>query len=286
MRFIGFLAMLGIGVLAIHGSVAQAAAPEGYKWKVTTSMQMGGMRMPGQTTTICRTGEESPAIASKEGCETKDFQRSGKTETFRVVCTGEHAMEGTVKLTYDSDEHYTGLMNMSVGGQTMNMAYEGNRVGPCDGTEANMQRAKYEKMAKDIQKQGDDAKRQMCQAGARNATMLLDPSCRAPEDVKTYCTNFQAHDAFLFQKTRAGGDTFKQTLTLCHLDAAEVQNRLCSTALNAGKIDFLASQCGAAASAFANANCTGRSFTAIAPANRNICGQLRNAGVWSGGKSR
>ena len=98
MRFVGFLAMLGIGVLATHGSVAHAAAPEGYKWKVTTSMQMGSMRMPGQTTTICRTGEESPAIASKEGCETKDFQRSGKTETFRVVCTGEHAMEGTVKL--------------------------------------------------------------------------------------------------------------------------------------------------------------------------------------------
>lgn len=285
MRHIGLLTIIGIFVLGIQG--AAAAPPEGSKWKVTTSMQMGGMRMPGQSTLICRTDENEPAIASKDGCDILDHKRSGKTETFRVVCKGEQAMEGTVKLTYDSDDHYTGAMSMSVQGQTMNMAYEGTRMGPCDGTEANMQRAKYEKMAKDAERQGAEIRRQTCQAAAKNAAMPWDPSCKDPNDIKTYCQNFQTHDAFLYQKNqKTGGNTFNQTLGLCHLNAGDVQAHLCSTAIKEGKINFLASECGAAATAFANANCTGRSFTAIAPANRNICGQLRNAGVWSGGKGR
>ena len=71
-----------------------------------------------------------------ENCEVKDFNISGNTATYKMVCTGEHPMQADNKITFLSngfDMDMKMQMAMGKGGQPMNMTQhmEGRLLGPC-----------------------------------------------------------------------------------------------------------------------------------------------------------
>lgn len=139
---------------------AQAAHGKAGLWNITTKMDMAGMpqmpdmsQMPpevrarmeamhmrmsnkGMTTQHCMTQAEvdqdkPPAMKHKE-CKLVKSSIVGRTFTGEVACTGEFKGTGIFKVTYDSNEHYAGSMDMhgSHDGTPMNMksTYEGQWV--------------------------------------------------------------------------------------------------------------------------------------------------------------
>ncbi|MFY9329363.1 MAG: DUF3617 domain-containing protein [Georgfuchsia sp.] len=109
-------------------------------------MEAMGIKMPqmsggglGITTKICVTPEQAkkgvPPSVNKNGekCDQTDVKTSGKTISWKMVCTGEHKMTGKGSVTYDSPEHFSGdtTMNMQDGPQgpmTMNSKFSGSFV--------------------------------------------------------------------------------------------------------------------------------------------------------------
>ena len=125
-------------------------------WSITTKMDMPGMgQMPdmsqlppsvqakiksmhmatsdgGMKTQACLTkadvDQDKPPMHNKD-CKLVSSKVVGKTYTGDVACTGQFNGTGHMQVTYDSDEHYTGSMDMkgTHDGQPMNMhsSFEG-----------------------------------------------------------------------------------------------------------------------------------------------------------------
>ena len=96
----------------------------------------GGM---GITTRVCITPDQAkkgvPPNAEKNGekCEQTDVKTSGKTTSWKMVCTGKHKMTGSGTITYDSVDHFSGETTMNMedgphGPMAMNNKYSGNFI--------------------------------------------------------------------------------------------------------------------------------------------------------------
>lgn len=94
----------------------------------------GGMNI---TTKVCITPEQAkkgvPPNVDKDGekCEQTDVKVSGKTTSWKMVCTGKHKVTGSGSVTHDSPEHFSGetTMNMQDGPQgpaAMNNKFSGS----------------------------------------------------------------------------------------------------------------------------------------------------------------
>ena len=121
-------------------------------YEITTSMEMSGvqgmpegMKMPGVTMQRCITkddmekgsgmfGQQGPKDEMPKGCTTSNFNMSGNTATFRLVCTGQNKMEMDGSITF-ADNGYKGANKMKInqGGQEMNMTsnFESKYLGAC-----------------------------------------------------------------------------------------------------------------------------------------------------------
>lgn len=69
-----------------------------------------------------------------ENCEIKNFNMSGNTATYQMVCKGEQPMTADNRITFSGDGFKMDMkMAMSHGGQAMNMTQrmEGKYLGPC-----------------------------------------------------------------------------------------------------------------------------------------------------------
>ena len=112
-------------------------------WNITTTMNFGagmpqmpqmtaeqmeqmrrmGVQMPAMmlgkpvTTQRCVSPQDAassrPPAVTRDGdkCEMQNFQTRGRTITADMVCTGDMNGKGDLQFTYDSDEHYTGLVD-------------------------------------------------------------------------------------------------------------------------------------------------------------------------------
>ncbi len=67
-------------------------------------------------------------------------------------------MEGLGAAHLPGPDHYKGKMEMTTGGETMVMNYEGQKLGQCDGTEVNFV---AKKMMADAERQQKLAEQQM-----------------------------------------------------------------------------------------------------------------------------
>jgi len=80
-------------------------------------------------------GEMNKNDRMPKNCEMKDFRMSGNTATYKMVCTGEHAMSAENKITFHG-EGYTMDMKMAMdqGGRPMNMTQHitARYVGACN----------------------------------------------------------------------------------------------------------------------------------------------------------
>ncbi len=260
-------------------AVAADTPPGGEKWKITTSMQMAGMSLPGQSSEFCKApGEDSAPVKAEKNCEIYDMKRSGNTQSFKMRCTGKDAMEGSALFTYLSSDHYTGKMDVKTGGETMSMAYEGQKLGACDGGETNLKAKQMLADAKQQQIEAEKADKERCHKFAADATSpdVMKAYCKDPEDRKVFCSAVVTHDKFLpLSKAERVNRGVNHPLTdaaeVCGFDIKKQRAQLCQSAEYRDKLEFLGSECPVEAATLAQAQCAGRRYTAISDKYRSFC---------------
>lgn len=267
-------------------ALAQGAA-EGEKWKITSSMQMAGMSMPGMSSEICKQpGEDSAPIKTDDNCQVYDLKRSGNVQSFKMRCTGKDAMEGSAQFTYQGEDRYSGRMEMTSDGETMVMNYEGQKLGRCDGREANLQ---AKKMIAEGERQKTLADQQMKDSCRNLAAKAEHPGflsmCTDPADKRTYCEAVRRRHNFLRlakqeeANTRYGNNNspdarpLSESARICGFSVAQEREGMCQLADRDGDLEFIATQCPTQAAGLAAAQCAGRRYTAIAERYRNFCSQ-------------
>ena len=270
-------------------SLAAAAGPPGEKWKITSSVQMSGMSMPGQTTELCKQpGEDTVPVKTEANCEVYDVSRSGNVQSFKMRCTGEQPVEGSAQLTYVGPDHYKGKMEMKTGGETMVMNYEGQKLGQCDGTEVNFV---AKKMMADAEKQQKLAEQQQIAACHDMAAKAEDPffltMCKDPADKRTYCEAVGKPDNFRrlaqaerrnarFNSGNANNPQAKpltESARICGFALEQRRDTLCKVAEQKNDLNFIATECPTQAAGLAAAQCAGRRYTAIAERYRGFCSE-------------
>lgn len=275
--------LLRLAVLTLCSvSATVSAQTPGEKWRVTTSMQMQGMSMPGRTNEICKTsGSDEPPMQTEKNCQMYDAKRNGNTQTFKMRCTGKDAMEGSGEFTYLGPDHYKGVMQVSAQGHQMTMNYEGQKLGACDGGEMN---TKAKQMIEQSQQQQAQYAKAQCQEAAKAATMpSMMTNCKDPQDIKTYCSNFRTYKNFQAQadmQRQSEGQPpmvgmsakpLDDSAKLCGVSVESVRSNLCSTAESKDELDFLVKECSAQALELAKAQCAGRNYTTINQKYRGFC---------------
>jgi hypothetical protein len=147
-------------ILVACAAVSAAAVPMDFKdkmkeglYEITTSVDASGiqgmpqgMKIPSTTLQRCVSREDidkgGQAIVAEQGprghmpkdCQVQDFNLSGDTATYKMVCTGQKAMtlNGTITFT-GTGYRGSNILAMDQGGKQMNMAinFESRYLGPC-----------------------------------------------------------------------------------------------------------------------------------------------------------
>lgn len=246
-------------VMLVMPAIAQEP---GNEWEVTTSMEGGGMSMPGQTREVCVpvTAEGPAAMAPEDNrCQMTDIQRSPGKFTYNVTCP---EGSGTGVMTYQGNESYTQVMTMTMDGQTMKMTMQGKRIGSCDAS-------KVKKQVAAAQAQSDAAMGQLCAA---------TPEQMIPSYIETYncdakykrqlCDRLGTKEGFSTVADRQvtgnammDSGTLAEVAKFCGVQAEPIRTRLCDDANRTEDLNFLGTQCPALAQPIAQRECAGRGFT-------------------------
>jgi hypothetical protein len=265
-------------------ALAQGATP-GEKWRIKSSMQMSGMSMPAQTMEICKpTNADAVPVKTDDNCQVYDMKRTGNTQSFKMRCTGEEPVEGSAEFTYIGSDRYQGKMLMNMRGETMTMAYEGEKLGgTCD---AGAMKREVDRMMAQSQQQQAEYERvqaESCHKMAAEASSpaMMGTTCKDPEDIKTFCSAVRTHDRFAdYAKAEKqarpevnfpGAHPMSEAAKLCGFQVEAERVRLCESAEANGKLGFIASQCPVQAQALARTQCAGRSYTTISDRYRSFC---------------
>lgn len=268
-------------------SLALAQGIQGEKWKVTNSMQMGGMSMPTQSSEICKQpGDDSVPVRTDGDCQVYDNKRVGNVQSFKMRCTGEQPVEGSAQLTYIGPDHYKGKMEMVTGGETMVMNYEGQKVGQCDGTEINFV---AKKMMADAERQQKLAEQQMVQHCHDKASQADEPwflmQCKDPADKRTYCEAVRKPENFRrlaqeerrnvrFNANSPNAKPLTESARICGFSIEQERDTMCKVAEQKNDLNFIATECPTQAAGLAAAQCAGRRYTAIAERYRSFCSEF------------
>lgn len=293
----------GLAILAaLSVGVADAAdAPPGERWKTTSSMEMMGMKMPGQTTFVClEPGSNDVPVGHDKNCTTHDVRRTANGMTFRMSCTGKEAYEAEGEVTSLGPNRSRTTLLMRTADGEMTMISENEKMGACTGSEANLVAkrmiAKAETDSRKIQAEQERMRAQQCADAARTGDFYTVNSglCRNDKAaVKTFCANFQTHTVFrkiaeeqarnVRSGASAGGQVqpLTSSASLCGVDADKTRDRLCGTAEAQGQYAFIATQCLTLAGAIGKRECSGRAGTyhASDPRYLPICAALAGKAV-------
>jgi uncharacterized protein DUF3617 len=257
-------------------SLAVAAdTPQGEKWKITSSMQMAGMSMPAQSTEVCKApGDDKVPVRTEKNCEIYDVKRTGNTQTFNMRCTGKDAMEGSAEFTYLGKDSYKGKMQVKAQGETMTMAYEGQKLGACDGSETNVKAKELIALGEKQKAESEKMQAETCHkmAAEGGSPDVMKQLCKDPKDKETYCAAVQTHDKFLqLSKVEKQGNarTLTDAASFCGFAVVKTRTQLCKTA--GENFDFLTAECPVEADALAKAQCAGRKYTSISAKYRDFC---------------
>jgi hypothetical protein len=269
-------------VLAFLASSVGAQEP-GNLWEVTTSMEGGGMKMPGQTQQVCApVNAEGPEAMSADdsGCQMTDIQRSPGKFTYKVQCPNG---SGTGEMTYQGRDSYTQVMTMTMDGETMKMATQGKRIGSCDAS-------KVKKQIAALEAQGAAAMAQVCAAAPEQMLplQLQNMNCDAKYK-KELCDRLGTKDGFSLVASRQpmgnpimDSGTLSEVAKFCGVKAEPLRERLCADAGQAEDLEFIGGQCPDLAQPIAQRECAGRSFsTPPAVKYRDFCSNYA-AGMMDG----
>jgi hypothetical protein len=139
------VALLTAAALTLGASIAFADGIEAGLWKITTTVETGGMTGPPHQTSKCLTAEQVrdlPATFSpisttiNSACAPMQRSFDGTTLNWHLVCKGQLDMELTGTFHFDSAHHYVGTVQSkaSMAGQPMpdsKSTVEGQWVSAC-----------------------------------------------------------------------------------------------------------------------------------------------------------
>lgn len=299
------LVIFGALVLAV-GSSDAATAPPGERWKITSSMEMMGMKMPGRTMFMClEPGQDELPIAQEKNCTTHDVKRTANSVSFRMTCTGKEAVEAQGEVTQLGPNRSRTSMHMKMAEGEMTMTSENEKLGACTGDEMNLAiKRTVDKAQADgrkAQAQAEQQRAQQCADGARKGDIYTVNSdfCRNDKAaVQTYCSNFRAHEGFrkaAEEEARnarsgmnvAGMHPLADSAKLCGVNAEQTREQLCGTAEQQGQYAFIATQCPALATRLAKAHCSGRqgSYQTSEPKYLPVCAALSGQAAEASGST-
>ena len=120
-------------------ALAQQLPMRAGNWEMTMKMSMPGMEMPPMKHTQCITAEmlKDPQSAiptgqqGKNDCKMSDYNLSGSTATYKMVCTKPQPMTMTGEMKYSGTDAYVGNVQMDMSGQKVTMAVDAKRLGDC-----------------------------------------------------------------------------------------------------------------------------------------------------------
>jgi hypothetical protein len=222
---------------------AAAAAPDsGDRYRVTMTMRMAGMSMPGTTTEVCTARAQAvseQAVPKDKNCEVQNFRVEGNKASYHLVCTGKNAMTGDGEMETLADG-YRGSIKAQVEGQQMTMSYEGKRIGGCDyATESP-------------EAQGRAVTAQVCEAQLESPvshTMYIGPKAACPTYKAKFCANVNrltakaAEPAHFAETDRTYGGAIWQAVEGCGSSRAAILAKACSQAESSGELDFVGDYC-------------------------------------------
>lgn len=249
-------------LLLIAAPAVFAQAEPGHSWDISSSMEMGGMKMPGQKQQVCISDKtEGPDATSGDDkrCTVSDVKSSPGRYSYKVSCPDG---SGTGEMIYHGKDSYTSKMTLVADGETMVMVSEGKRGGTCDASQPNKQMAA-------IQAKVDAAVQQSC-GDIANAVMpgALDTNKCAPKYKQQLCATLNTQDGYSVVSARqvsgdpkSDSDTLPAVEKYCGVAAGSTLQQLCDDANRREDLKFLGAQCPALAAPIAQRECAGRSFS-------------------------
>jgi hypothetical protein len=222
--------------------VAMAAPDSGDRYRVTSSMQMAGMSMPGSTTEVC-TAREQPvsaqSIPKDKDCDVQDFRVEGSKASYRIVCRGKNAMSGEGEMETLADG-FRGRIKARAEGQEITMNYQGKRIGGCDfATESP-------------EAQGRAITAQVCESQLTSMVshaMYIGPKAACPTFKAKFCANVNRETAQLGDPARFAdtdrkfGVAIWQAVEGCGGSRTAVLAKACGQAESGGNLDFVGDFC-------------------------------------------
>jgi len=253
---------------------AAMAAEPGHLWQVDTTMEMSGMKMPGQSHQVCAPVDaEGPETLSggDDKCKMSNVRRSPGKFSWDVTCPDG---SGSGEMIYQGRDAYTATMTMMADGRTMKMVTQGKRMGDCDASQMKKQVAA-------VQAQANQGMAQAC-AGMVDALLpgnLQTYDC-APKYKTELCAKFQTKAGFSEVASRQAtgqpmldSGTLPEVARFCGVDGEAMRTKLCSEANRSQDLDFLGKSCPGERQAIAQRECAGRGFTSPpAERYRDFCG--------------
>lgn len=273
-----------------------AQAGTGSRYRVTSKMEMPGMgmSMPGQTVEVCGAKNEpsQSMVPADKNCTVSDYRATGSKTSFRIVCTGRDALEGTGEFEMIANG-YRGKMDMTAEGQRMIMRFEGARIGDCNYATESPQaqgQAMVAATCRDMLKKGAGeiwllsssfiGPKAMCAADKPKFCTLLAPLAGNLEglrkaDATDRLSRNSGQPGYLWQGMEGCGQP-RATVLAKACAKAEAGNDLqfigemcpdrlpqaCARADARTVPDFVAGFCPAQAQALAKTHCVARGFTA------------------------
>ncbi len=123
--------------------IAIAASPQAFaqgnddQWEIASKMDMPGipMSIPAQVVRICvgKNGKDEDFIPKQNNCKMVDSKRAGNKFTYRMECSGSDPSTMDGEVTFGTGA-YEGKMKliMTKTKESMQMTYQGQRVGACN----------------------------------------------------------------------------------------------------------------------------------------------------------
>lgn len=272
-------------LLLIAAPAAFSQTQPGTSWDITTSMEMEGMKLPGQKQQVCvPANAEGPDAMSGDDkrCTMSDMKSSPGRYSYKVTCPDG---SGTGEMIYHDKNSYTSKMTITADGETVVIVSEGKRAGTCDASKPSKQMAA-------AQAQADAAMKQGC---AAMADALLPGSLEqnkcAAKDKQQLCNKFNSQEGYrLVSERQPSGDPTMDSGLLpaveryCGVAAGSTLQRLCDDANRSEDLDFLGAQCPALAAPIAQRECAGRSYsTPPAEKYRDFCNSYAREMMQGGG---
>lgn len=286
-------ATLAIAPMLWSTATAQAPTP-GERWRSTMSMEMMGMKMPGQTTEICTPkGMSQAPVADDKECQVSNRRRTGNTESFDMACKG--GVTGTMEMTQESPTRWSGKMiaNSKEGQMTMRMTSE-KQPGECDASE-------MERKMNQLKAQGDAMLAKECLNAAKpeslNPMLFVGNAVVACTDAasrKSYCESARTYRGYssvasyqrlstspMYKGAEAASykSVVADTGKLCGFNPETVRTQLCGTAQGKKEWKYLAEVCPEISAPLAQRECAGRDFTTpVSPPFVDFCSAYAAAG--------